>query len=461
MAKLVELWKETLDSLWFVPAVLTLAGAGLAILLVGMDDEVFTGLDATGLWWLFGGTADGAHGVLSAISGSIITVTGVVFSVTIVALQLASSQFTPRVLRQFTADRANQIVLGVFIGTFTYTLLVQRTVRAEYNGEDAFVPNVAVTVAVLLALVSIGFLIFFINHAARSIQASVIIDSVTTDTLRVLSNVFPERVEDGAEPLAATVADYSADRPDPPFQLTCAQAGYLQAVDDRRLTQLSESAQLLIRLEIEIGTHVLPGQLVMSVWPRADVRDEHVPQLRRALILGLERTPHQDLKLGVIELMDMSVKAMSPSVNDPTTALHAIDRIGEILLELAWRRRGDRIELNRDGRPLLLLRRPRLEDTVALAFNQIRHYASEDPAVARAMMRQLAELAALAPAASRAPFIDHLRAVIATAQARITDERDLQRVNATAATALARAAEGAATPAAKGAAARDVTQPRA
>jgi uncharacterized membrane protein len=130
MARLKALWFRITDSLWFVPAILTLTGATAAILLVRLNDSILGDLDPTTRWWAFGGSPEGASGVLSAIASSIITVTGVVFSVTIVALQLASSQFTPRVLRQFTADRANQIVLGVFIGTFTYTLLVQRTIRS-------------------------------------------------------------------------------------------------------------------------------------------------------------------------------------------------------------------------------------------------------------------------------------------------------------------------------------------
>jgi uncharacterized membrane protein len=184
MARIRALWSGIIDSLWFLPAVMTAAGGALALVLVRLDASVVGPLESSDLGWLFTGGAAGARGVLAAISGSLITVTGVVFSVTIVALQLASSQFTPRVLRQFMSDRANQLVLGVFIGTFTYSLLVQRTVRAVLEeGGTAFVPSVSVTVAVILALVSIGFLIFFIDHAARSIQADVILQRVTHDTL--------------------------------------------------------------------------------------------------------------------------------------------------------------------------------------------------------------------------------------------------------------------------------------
>jgi uncharacterized membrane protein len=426
MARLKALWWNMVDSLWFVPAMLTCAGAAAALLLVNYNDVLIGELDPATRWWAFGGTAEGAAGVLGAIASSIITVTGVVFSVTIVALQLASSQFTPRVLRQFTADRANQIVLGVFIGTFTYTLLVQRTLRTGEGGE-AFVPNVAVTGAVILALVSIGFLIFFINHAARSIQASVIIDAVTSDTLTAIRQVFPERMEaDAEEPLVAA-DDYTADRTEEPLTIECRRAGYIQELDRAALRGIAGQNHLFIRMDVEIGKHVLPGDDVMTVWPGDDVDARIEEQLLDALMLGMERTPHQDLKLGVIELMDIAVKAMSPSVNDPTTALNSIDRLGEILLELAWRRRGDLVDLSDNGRPLLITRRPELEATLGVAFDQVRHYAGDNPTVAIALTRLLGRLAATAPESARAAFVEQLHEVKSTAERRIEDPVDRRR----------------------------------
>jgi uncharacterized membrane protein len=428
MARLKALWFKITDSLWFVPAMLTLTGATAAILLVRFNDSILGDLDPTTRWWAFGGSPEGASGVLSAIASSIITVTGVVFSVTIVALQLASSQFTPRVLRQFTSDRANQIVLGVFIGTFTYTLLVQRTIRSG-NGEE-FVPNLAVTGAVVLALLSIGFLIFFIDHAARSIQASVIIESVTTDTLHVIRRTFPERVhDDGIEEPLPTVEEHTAEREDAPLCIACRRAGYLQSIDTGALKKLAVRNDLLVRLDVEIGRYILPGDTVISVWPAAGLDDDVKAEMRDALVLGMERTPYQDLKLGIIELMDIAVKAMSPSVNDPTTALNAIDRLGEILHELAWRRRGDMIECDDGGAPRVLVPQARLEDAVGNAFDQIRHFAAGNPGVAIAMTRLLGRLAAMSPARARPVFVEHLEETVSSARALIVDAVDRQRYN--------------------------------
>jgi uncharacterized membrane protein len=435
--KLRAFWHEIRDSLWFVPALITFGLGGLAVLLVTRGDNLLGDMDASDVWWLFGGGAEGATSVLGSISGSIITVTGVVFSVTIIALQLASSQFTPRVLRQFMADRSNQVVLGVLIGTFTYTLLVQRTVRAG-EGDEEFVPAVAVTVAVALALASIALLIYYINHSARSIQASRIIDAAATDTRRAIHRTFPERLDEPAPDTPLLPAVTEAE----PHAVRAQGTGYLQAVDRTALRRTAAEAGLVIRLETEIGAHVLRGQVIMSVWPGRDPGEETRDRLCSTLVLGMERTPHQDVKHGVTELMDIALKAMSPSINDPTTAVNSVHRMSEVLLELAWRRGGDDVTCDDEGRPLVVFRRPSLEDTVGLAFNQIRHYAAGNPTFAIMLLETLAELAALAPAGAQAPFLHHIDEVARTARMEIEQEGDRARVERAISAARARAAEG-------------------
>jgi uncharacterized membrane protein len=255
----------------------------------------------------------------------------------------------------------------------------------------------------------------------------VIINAVGVDTLRVLRDVFPERVEDGDEAPPVTADEYTSGRQDEPCRVTGSVAGYVQAIDTNALRQIAMQRQLLVRVEVEIGRYLLPGDVLMHVWPAADVSASIETQLRHALVIGMERTPHQDLKFGIIELMDIAVKAMSPSVNDPTTALNAIDRLGEILQELAWRRRGDLIELAPAGRPLLITRRPGLEETVGIAFDQVRHYAASNPTVAIALARLLGRLAAGTPADARPAFVEHLHEVMSTARRQIVDPVDRRR----------------------------------
>lgn len=437
MEKLRTLWHDVVDSLWFLPGMLTLAGGTLAVLLVRHNDSILGDVDAGDVWWVFGGSPDGAMSVLQAIAGSIITVTGVVFSVTIIALQLASSQFTPRVLRQFMADRSNQAVLGVFIATFTYSLITLRTVR---SGEvsDEFVPAVAVTGAVLLALLSIGFLIYYINHIARSIQAAVIIDSVVGSTAEVIPLVFPDTVPDCDDPERPNAEDLTPARDAAAYEVRASRAGYMQAVERGSLAGQAREHDLLIRLEVEIGEFVLPGQVVMRVWPSSPMPATLPAELFDALVLGLERTPHQDIKHGLIEIMDIAVKAMSPSVNDPTTAVNCIHRMAELLLDLAWRERGDGVERDDAGTVRLIIRRPRLDEAVGLAFHQVRHYSADNATVMIVLIETLANLAALSPRAARPAFTTQLDAVVHTARARIRDQTDSQRVERAAAAAQER-----------------------
>lgn len=411
-------WTRVRDSLWFLPGLLTLVGAVLAISITQAEERGVFDVDLLRSW-VFQGGVDGARGVLGAIAGGLITVTGVVFSVTIVALQLASTQFTPRILRNFTADRGNQLVLGVFIGTFTYTLLVLRTIRSADDGEDPFVPRVGVTLAVVLVLVAIGFLIFYINHSARSIQVAAILDRVARRTIGDVHRLFPEQVghADEAEPPDPRRADQ------PSATVAADAAGYLQAVDGRSLFRLGKGSRLVIAMEPHVGDFVLPGQPLASVSPPGEVDEEVCRAVRKAFLLGPERTPEQDVEFGIVEISDVAIKALSPGINDPTTAFRCIDRLSEILLELGTRA-PPRPWRTEEGKVHYLARHPTFERAVGLAFDQIRHFGASNPGIARKLLEVLARLAPLVPPSRRPALLAQARAVLDDARLRIESAAD-------------------------------------
>jgi uncharacterized membrane protein len=452
--KLTALWNEIRDSLWFVPAVMTFGSVVLAVITIQIDVADLLPTAPAGVW-LFSGTASGARGVLSAVASSFITVTGVVFSITIVALQLASTQFTPRILRNFTADRVNQVVLGMFIGTFTYALLVLRVVRGEQDGrtpEDldaeaaraaeaagaapetvaAFVPYLSVTVAVILAVVSIGFLIYFIDHAARSVQASVIIDRVTADALRTLDRRLPDQVGVGS--------GETAEEATPRAQgavITAHRSGYIQGVDEEALLELLHADSLTIRIEPQVGDYVLPGGALATVWPAGTAGLEELEHtIRRAFVLGPERTNHLDVELGVIELTDMAVKALSPGVNDPTTAILCLDRLAEVLLAAARREPPAQVRRNEGTAGTLILPRVEFADLVDTALDEIRHYGVENPRFAFTFLERMGELGHLLPHDMRTPVARHTAALLRAARRIIEEESDLRRVERAGAAAL-------------------------
>ena len=447
--KIKTVWNQVRDSLWFLPSVLTLAAALLALVTIQLDATGILPESPAGLW-LFSGTASGARGVLTAIASGFITVTGVVFSITIVALQLASTQFTPRILRNFTADRANQLVLGVFIATFTYALLVLRVVRGENGvtevasagtagqpaagGAAIFVPHLSVTVAVLLAVLGIGFLIFYIHHAARSVQASDIIHRVTDDALQTMERMLPERFgQPGAEDPGTAIPEAAGSA------IPAERSGYVQAIDEDHLLDVVRADALTVRVDADIGQFLLPGAALATVWPAGLEQDEELAgAVRRAFVVGQERTPHMDLELGLIELSDIAVKALSPGINDPTTAILCLDRIGQILLALARHEAPHRVRQLPGHQGLLVLPMPRFEHVVDTALDQIRHFGSANPRFVIDMLHRLGELGSLLPHRDRPPVARHAAALLRTARSADHDRRDLARIEDAADRALER-----------------------
>ncbi len=421
-ARLRSWWYEIENSLWFLPAVLTAVAVVLAFLTVRLDQTLLLDRRAE-VRWLFGGGVEGARGVLQAIAGTMITVTALVFSITVVALQLASSQLSPRVLRTFMGDRGNQTVLGFFIGTFTYALLVLRVVRSPLEDSESFVPSLSVTVAIILALLSVALLIFFVHHAANAMRASVVIDRAVGATRNLITHLYPEDVGE-------------AVRLDPPAWLATMPAaevraegsGYLQSINADALFALAEHHALTIRPAPLVGEFVLPGERLVSVWPADTVDDEVEHVVREALVLGLERTLHADVAFGMQQLSDIAIKALSPGINDPTTAMVCIDRLSEVLVMLANRGKPNEVRIGKDGTARVVLQGPPFSRLVGIAFDQIRHYGASDPVVAEHLMTSLGRIARLIPAAHRAPVVDQGRLVLTISRTQLAISEDRDRI---------------------------------
>lgn len=413
--KLATAWASIRGGLWFLPALCAAGSMALAAVTLALDATVAP--EEFQPTVLLGGGASAARSVLDTIGGSIITVTGVVFSVTIIALQLASSQFTPRVLRNFTADRGNQLVLGVFIGTFTYTLVVQRSVRGENGDVAAFVPTISVTVAVLLALLSVGFLIYFVDHVSRWIQAPHLIDRAAEDAKRLAQHRFPV---DFGDPLDIKNRDslIPSARPDP---ILADRAGYLQVVDEDALFGLAREHEATVRMEVWIGQFILPGTVIAQVWPARTDDGPIADGVRSAFVLGGMRNARQDLELMIIELVDIAVKALSPSINDPTTATNAIDRLGEILAEIGQQDPVALWRTDRDRKILFLARSIGFDHLADLTFNQLRHYGAGSPVILEQLLNTLGRIRSTVRSDARPALDRHVRAVLRASRRTIPD----------------------------------------
>jgi uncharacterized membrane protein len=349
MIRLRAAWEDLRATYWAVPSAMAFAAVVLSIGVIQLDRAVTaTVLDR--LSWVYTGGPEGARAVLSTIAGSMITVAGVTFSITIVALPLASQQFGPRLLRNFLRDLGNQIVLGTFVSTFLYCLLVLRTIRGTDDSE--FVPHLAVTLGVVLAMASLGVLIFFIHHVATSIQASRIIAKVAGDLERAAKHLFPERVghadRETAEQLAA--ASVRTSETGESRIVRAHGPGYVQAIDGERLISVAAEQDAILRLHVRPGAFVRHGTALMTVTAAGSFAADWTDgTLRSAVIVGDERTGTQDVEFYINQLVELAVRALSPGINDPATARSCIDRLEEALCDLAGRRFPSAARYDADG----------------------------------------------------------------------------------------------------------------
>lgn len=324
MTRLRLIWDEVLASYWYLPTLMAIGAALIYVAAIQLERTLGAEL-VQSLGWVFTGDADAARGVLSAIAGTVMTVAGTTFSITIAALSLASSQFGPRLIRSFMKDKGNQIVLGTFTSTFLYCLLVLRTIRG--NDNVTFVPHLAVTLGVVFAILSVGVLIYFIHHAAESIQVGRLIEVVGKDIDDSFERNFPEKPE--------------RMEPDPvlpdtePCIISAKASGYVQGIDLDALVREAAIAQLVVQSKFGVGDYVIEGTPMLLVWPKLD--DSLRDSLRKAISLGTTRTSPQDPEHAVMQLTEIAVRALSPSINDPFTASACIDRLTSSLAQLERR----------------------------------------------------------------------------------------------------------------------------
>ena len=388
--RLINLYEKLRSSYWFLPGLMALGAVGLTIVLGDIDRRWGRAM-VRGFAWLGGNEPNGARAFLSTVAGAMITVTGVVFSITIVALSLASQQFGPRLLNSFMRDRANQVVFGSFIGTYLYCLVVLRTIHG--SGPEGFVPQLSLLVGFLLAVFSVAVLIFFIHHVADSIQAMTVIANVSGDLERAIGRDFPEH-DDGMPANwreALRPGELPEDFDSAALPVGAHRSGYLQAVNVSGLLKLAIDHNLLLRLELGPGDFVTRGTRLASAWSAERARPaELVDAVNDAFIIGAKRSPEQDIEHLINQLVEVAVRALSPGINDPFTAINCIDYLGSALNELARRRLPAPWHFDDEDRLRLITRPQTFDGALAAAVDQIRQHGRHDVAVTIRLLEMLA-----------------------------------------------------------------------
>lgn len=402
MNKLIQFWANLRSSFWFLPFLIVLSSVVYAVVLIQIDYSVS---DRWLSQWprIFGVGADGARDMLSTLAGSMMTVMGITFSMTLLALALASSQYTSRILRNFMRSHVTQVTLGTFAGIFVYCLIVMHAIR---TGDAPFVPSLAVFFAFVLVFGGIAVLIFFIHHIASSIQASSIIASVAHETNASIDRLFPEKREHAAD----KTEDEKNERLLPSldertwYAVPAKVSGYIQSVDHDAILSLAKDRRTIVRMEHGIGAFAVQDTALVSLALTYPPDQETIAALNGAYSIDRHRTVEQDPAFGIREIVDMALKALSPGVNDTSTAVMCVDYLTAILTSLSCRQfpPSNRYE----GETLRLIAIvPTFEGMLAEAFDQIRASAAGNVAIMARM------LSAIGTIASRTVRLSHLRAL--------------------------------------------------
>jgi uncharacterized membrane protein len=433
------------SSYWFVPAGMSLLAIALSTLALYVDQR-FADRSLYDAWWLYGGGDDGARVVLATIVTAMISMTSIVFSITIVALTLAAGQFGSRVLRNFMRDRGNQITLGTFIATFVYAMLVLRAVQGV--DEAQFVPRIAMSVGVLLVFVSVGVLIYFIHHVASSIQADSVVQSIALETEDAIGRLFPGAIgeEDPDTDPARAGPPGQADLParfDADAKTVPAPRGdHLQTIDHERLMDLAVEHDLVIRLRARPGDFVVQGGVVAHVWTEGDLEPELLEEVREVFLLGRSRSLQQDAEFGIFQLVEVAVRALSTGINDPFTAMNCVDRISSLLCRLAGRAFPGPRRFDDDGRLRIVADTSSFEGFLDSGFNQIRQNAGRSLAVLIRMLEALENIGIQACNKEQRHALERHAALVLQAgfshNAAQPDRMDLERAHTSALRAIHR-----------------------
>ena len=367
MTRLLALWDSLRGSFWFVPAVGLILGFALSSTTIWIDRAWLEG-EVESSWLRT--TPEASRTILGALTGALVTVTGLVFSLTMVVLTQTASQYGGRLLRTFMSRPLPQITLALFLGTSIFCLRVLRDVR---DADDLlFAPHLSTALAIGLFLCCLAMFLAFIHHTARMIQAPEIIRSVADDLAEAIERIYPAGV---AEPPGDAPDDLSFGE-QPRATVRLREIGYLQGVDEERLIDLARERECLVRLLVRPGLFVGSQTAVAEILPPSAAREDVCGELREAFILGTDRTPRQDVEAAILELVEIAVRALSPGINDPRTAITATHYLADAFVRLASRHFPSEARFV-DGELRLVMPRERFDAMLAAAFGAILHYAAD------------------------------------------------------------------------------------
>ncbi|MEP6855043.1 MAG: DUF2254 domain-containing protein [Pedococcus sp.] len=388
----MNLLQRLTERFWFLPTAMCVVAVILAESLVYVDGT--DAVDSLPSWvanLVYRVGESGSRDILGAIASASLGVAGTTFSITMAVLALTSSSYGPRLVRNFMADKGNQVVLGVYVSTFLYSLLVLRSIRdvgaLDSSSSQPFVPHLAVNGAVLLAVANVAVLVYFIHHISDSIQISTLSGRVRIDLLETVDRLYAATEGEQAPRSSTHTRGRPSSEPDASaFAVRADGAGYVQSIDDEQVVGLATRHDLVVWMSVQPGDHLLPDTALMRVEPTV-LDDEVAADLRGCVLVGDARSPFQDVAFAAQQLTELAVRALSPGTNDPYTAINALDDLGVGLSTMAALPRPTDWRSAEDGSARLHWRHPTVETVVAAVVDSMRWYAASAPSVMSATLR--------------------------------------------------------------------------
>lgn len=424
MKKLLFFWNELKATFWFIPVLIILLSVLLAIGFVYIDQISTLSLDGPGRF-LFVHSVDSARSILSTISGAMIGVAGTVFSVTLVALTLASSQLGPRLIKNFMYVRLNQIVLGSYISTYLYCLIVLNSIQETNN--FVFIPSISILLALIAAIANIILLIVFIHQIATSIQADKVISEISAFISKQVLVLFPEKMGDEPDaedelPVDAIKSQYSNIVP-----IKSPKSGYLQYIDSESILNLMTEFNALLELKYRPGDYIVENVAIGKLYTNEKVEEEKLEKIIFQFVIGKTKTALQDLEFSIHQMVEIAARALSPGVNDPYTAIACIDNLTSTMCYLAEVKFPSKYRVDDNKKLRVIADTLDFEGVLNASFNQIRQFSAGSTAVIIRLMEVLTIIHEFAKKEQyRKAIMKHVEMTLNVGKESIKEKNDLE-----------------------------------
>lgn len=379
---LINLWDSFRAGFWFIPTLLIIAAVLLAIVVPAIDDALS---ELTPDWLRTKG--DTARSTLTTLASAMFTVAGVVFSVTVVTLSITSSQLGPRLLRTFLEESITQFAMGSCIACSIYCLILLW--RIDDAGGTWFVPHIAVALATVMTLLALCVVVYFIHRVAHAVQSMHVVADVAADLDRAIERLFPDRIGDRPGEDSDFAELYGRFQSEEPGLLKAPRDGYLQAIDGETLLGLASKHDLIVCLECSPGDFLVKDRVFARCLPAGHCDEQVARSMGGVLLLGNRRTPRQDVECAIDELVEIALRALSPGINDPYTAVASIDRLAATFCRLAGREPAASIRVDSEGAARVIAQPREFPDLLKTGFDQLRRHGAANLTVSLRLLRAL------------------------------------------------------------------------